>query len=684
LYHKLSKSNQKVLRCQRHNFCLVFRRKIQTISTKQFQQGEKDMSRQIPFEKALCKKTLFGKVFSRSFFIVLLSVFLTSGFVFAGDDGKTQIPKVARISFIEGNAEIRRADSHDWEWAVINLPLVEGDSIVTDSESKLEIQFDKNSYLRLDSNSHLKILTLRNEGIAVSLVEGNLSLRLFDFDKKKTFFEIDAPKTTVAIQKEGLYSIDASSGVEVKIKTIEGEARVYSTDSGFTLRTGRSAVIQVEGAMAGDWNFSMILSDEWDEWVEKRDRKIIEKLNRANYRRFYDDLLYGAEDLEEYGSWIYTKEYGWVWKPYDNTIKIYSGWSPYRYGHWRWIPPFGWVWICDEPWGWVTYHYGRWVYVNGWVWIPHHPTWGIVVWSPALVVITYVEDYICWYPLPYYYSYHYTRINNYYYTTVIVNNPAPQPSPSPTPAPSPAPSPTPAPPSDNTPVIKRKPLRPQIPVDAVVAVKKGEFGLATNAFQTVTADIANMAFQAEPDAQIKLPDVSLAKSRWVVPKPKEIALSGIPTGIIPREPGVSLDEKIRQTRVFDGRIPVEENPTIVEGKEQKNPGAIKRIAPRQIIKREDLERWEKKPDEPAKNTDKENGKTPPVYVPPAETPKQSEEPMRRPMPKPRQEVPPPPPTKEELQRPTPKPKEEAPPQEQKPSEKPDGVAVSKPLRKKGD
>ncbi len=631
------------------------------------------MSGQIPFEKVPCKKTLFGKVFSGSFFTVLLLVFLASGFVFAGDDRKTQIPKVARISFIEGSAEIQRADCLDWERAVINLPLVEGDSIVTDRESKLEIQFDKNSYLRLDGNSHLKILTLRNEGTAVSLLQGNLSLRLFDFDKKKTFFEIDAPKTTVAIQKEGLYRIDASSGAEVKIKTIEGETRVYSTDSGFTLRTGRSAVIQVEGAMAGDWNFSIILSDEWDEWVEERDRKVIEKLNRANYGRFYDDLLYGAEDLEEYGNWIHTKEYGWVWKPYDNIVKIYSSWSPYRYGHWRWIPPFGWVWICDEPWGWVTYHYGRWVYVNGWVWLPHHPTWGIIVWNPALVVITYVKDYICWYPLPYYYSYHYTKINNYYYTTIIVNNPAPQPPTSPTPAPSPttpspAPSPMPAPPSDDTPAIKRKPLRPQLPIDAIVAVKRDEFGLTTNAFQKVTADIANMAFQAEPNMQIKLPDLNVAKRTWIVPKSKEIASPEIPTGIIPRESGVSLDEKIRQTRVFDGRIPVEENPIIVEGKEQKNPGAIKRTPSRQIIKLEDLEKWQKKPDESAENTDEKKGKTPPVYVLPAETPNQSEEPQR-PIPKPRQEVPLPPPTKEE-----------APPQKQKTSEKPDST-VLKPLEK---
>ncbi len=660
------------------------------------------------FGRDFLKKILVRGVFYenlRVFFFVLL-LFLAVNLVFADEDKSQQVPKVARISFIEGDAKIRRGEDRVWEKAVMNLPLVEGDSIATDDNSKLEIQLDKNSYIRLDGNSYLKISTLRSEGTVISLLQGNLSLRLFNFDKRESFFEIDAPKTTIAIQKEGLYRIDASDDAEVKIKTVEGEARIYSADSGFTLRTGRSAIIQVKGENAGDWNFSMILSDEWDEWVEKRDRKVVEKLNRANYGRFYEDTFYGAEDLEEYGSWIYTREYGWVWKPYDSALRIYPGWSPYRYGHWRWIPPFGWVWICDEPWGWVTYHYGRWVYINGWVWIPHHPSWGVAVWSPALVVIAYVRGYICWYPLPYYYSYHYTKVKNYYNTTIIVNNPTPQPLPSPAPQPSPSPTPvpsplpTPAPPSDDTPPTRRKPLSPRFPFDAVVAVKEEECGLIRASSQKITADIVDKVLQAEPNLMAKLPKADLTKSDWLAQEPKKPILSDTSTGIIPREPGVSMDEKIRRTKVFDGRIPVEESPQIskpIDGREEKDVGAIKRNAPVQIIKRDDSEKWEDKSERPVKERPAEKSerkprekvdeeRTPPIYVPPVEVPKQSEEP-RRPMPRPRQETPPPakeepqrpmprprqetpPPTREEP-RPAPKPKEETPPpQEQKPSEKP--------------
>ena len=39
--------------------------------------------------------------------------------------------RVARISYISGDVQIRRADSREWEKAVQNLPIVEGDEIAT-------------------------------------------------------------------------------------------------------------------------------------------------------------------------------------------------------------------------------------------------------------------------------------------------------------------------------------------------------------------------------------------------------------------------------------------------------------------------------------------------------------------------------------------------------------------------
>ena len=73
-----------------------------------------------------------------------------------------------------------------------------------------------------------------------------MSLRFFEFRQRtNSYFEIDAPETTVAVEKAGMYRVDAQD-VQIREKrriTVnqDGEARIYSTNAGFTLRDGRSA-----------------------------------------------------------------------------------------------------------------------------------------------------------------------------------------------------------------------------------------------------------------------------------------------------------------------------------------------------------------------------------------------------------------------------------------------------------
>ena len=307
--------------------------------------------------------------------------------------------RVARISFIRGDVQIRRTASTDWEKATLNLPIVEGDELATSGGSRLEIQFNNFSHLRLDENASLKIAVLRAEGIAVSLSQGTMSLRVTDLGKSAGYIEVDAPKTTVALQKAGTYRIDAGKAGDADIRlsvTNGGEARVYSDTAGFTLKSGRGARVFVDGSNAGEWETADAArnSDEFDGWASDRDVTIAKRIRDAYYDKYYDQDIYGADDLDAYGEWVHTSKYGYVWRPYKNSIGVYADWSPYRYGHWRWVPPYGWTWVNDEPWGWATYHHGRWVYDNGyWAWTPYgyyrpSQSW----WFPALVVINVIND----------------------------------------------------------------------------------------------------------------------------------------------------------------------------------------------------------------------------------------------------------------------------------------------------
>jgi Family of unknown function (DUF6600) len=104
-----------------------------------------------------------------------------------------------------------------------------------------------------------------------------------------------------------------------------------------------------------------------------------------------DNWPYDISDLNTYGEWVQSGNYGKAWKPY-----VAAGWAPYENGHWSYADG-NWTWISYEPFGWVVYHYGDWYDDSfyGWVWLPSSD-----VWSPARVTWVNYGDYVAWAPIP--------------------------------------------------------------------------------------------------------------------------------------------------------------------------------------------------------------------------------------------------------------------------------------------
>ena len=108
------------------------------------------------------------------FFSFLLLTFLSLTIpVRAADDDDDQADdydvkaRVARISLIGGEVNLRRAGNKDWEPARTNYPLVEGDTVMTGKGSFLEVQVDSRNFVRLTAGAMMRIVTLRDEGVAL-------------------------------------------------------------------------------------------------------------------------------------------------------------------------------------------------------------------------------------------------------------------------------------------------------------------------------------------------------------------------------------------------------------------------------------------------------------------------------------------------------------------------------------
>jgi hypothetical protein len=535
--------------------------------------------------------------------------------------------RVARISYIQGDVQIRRADSADWEVAVLNLPIVEGDEIATDGNGRFEIQFNSYTHLRVAENSQIKFISLQDSGIALSVPLGTVVLRASEFDGNRSYFEIDAPKTTISIQKAGMYRIEAGvpDSLEVIVSAMDGgEARVYSADAGFTVKNGRRAKIFIGGNQAGEWETAVAadFTDEFDSWSLDRDAIIAQRIRDAYYDRYYDRDIYGAEDLNEYGEWIHTRKYGYVWRPYSSSISQYSSWSPYRYGHWRWVPPYGWTWVNDEPWGWATYHHGRWVWDSGsWYWTPYgYYRYSRSWWQPALVVVSVFGGNVCWYPLPYYYGYY--NYNAHYYSHHGGghhgnNNNWPVaggPTPTPTPTPGGAPAFTPLPGKQNEPPLGT------VPPTGVVTVPASEFGRSKVKFGTPSAAIAKTVLSKAPDDRQSPPILptygdlngNVSKEIKAVRAPIVKPAAEVRTGATVRRSDAPLDRELQKSRIFGGRPPLQINTSQGEikavapgSKEPRKTGAVERP----VIKPDDRN------DAPIRQAPAQRPETP-VYTPP--------------------------------------------------------------------
>lgn len=282
---------------------------------------------------------------------------------------------VARISVINGDVSVQRGDSGDVVAAAINAPLVALDRVSTGPGSRAEIQFDSANMLRVGPNSEIQLSELQYGRYQIQVARGTVSFRVLRDSRSQA--EVSTPVVSVRPAKRGLYRVSVRESGETEVTSRSGEVEIYTPRGVETVHAGQTMTVR---GTAADPEFQIVRAaenDDWDRWNYDRDHS----LERSASYRYVSPDIYGAEDLDAHGRWIYQSPYGYVWSP----VVVAAGWAPYRYGRWVWEDWYGWTWVSYDPWGWAPYHYGRWFYSGpyGWCWYPGG--FGRHYWSPALV-----------------------------------------------------------------------------------------------------------------------------------------------------------------------------------------------------------------------------------------------------------------------------------------------------------
>lgn len=288
---------------------------------------------------------------------------------------------VARLGVINGEASARRGDSGDWVAAVVNAPLMAGDSVSTAPGGSVEIQLDYSDFLRVGGDSEIRISQLDYGRQQIQVARGLLTWRVLrEPNGASPQPEISTPQVAVHPQRLSEIRVEVASDGSTRIISRRGDAEVTTPRGSDRVHEG--SMMLVRGGQ-GDPEYQIVYAparDGWDTFNDQRDAYLDRA--QANVGRYVSPDINGAEDLSANGTWGYDPAYGNVWTPSG----LAPGWAPYQNGQWVWEDYYGWTWIPYDNWGWAPFHYGWW-YVRpgfGWTWFPG-PRYGRLWYRPAMV-----------------------------------------------------------------------------------------------------------------------------------------------------------------------------------------------------------------------------------------------------------------------------------------------------------
>ena len=291
---------------------------------------------------------------------------------------------IVRLSFVQGQVSILQGDTTQFDQAQANMPLFAGNTLATGENGQAEVEFTDGSVAQLTPQSQLRLVRLPNgsarDGVTeMELLSGLGYFELNTADGQRYVVRFNAAAAQPA--ENSIFRINLDSAPDVAV--LAGSVRA-TVDGAFdeTISEGGSLHFQADDASNVNVAAS-IQSDSWDRWNQDRDNQIASEAQQQTSARETAGASNqpGWDDLDAYGDWYPTEDYGNVWVPSN----VPAGWDPYGSGYWANYPSWGYTWISAYPWGWLPYHCGAWNYWNsfGWGWVPGQCGLG---WQPGVTI----------------------------------------------------------------------------------------------------------------------------------------------------------------------------------------------------------------------------------------------------------------------------------------------------------
>lgn len=289
------------------------------------------------------------------------------------DDGDPP-GRVARLSELNGQVWLYNPDNGEWTAASRNQPLTSGDRLATEAGARAELQIGSTT-LRIDASSEIELVRLDDERVALELHDGSAIAHVRDLNGAGQL-ELTTEEGRFVALSAGTFRFDRRDGRSA-VTVARGQVRYEGPNSGLPVNAGQRAEFWIDAGGVAQYSTRSPVSDAFVAWSDGRDRRIAGSVSE----RYVSPEMTGAAELDAYGRWEQTPDYGSVWIP----TAVAADWAPYSQGRWSYVRPWGWTWIDDAPWGFAPFHYGRWVHVRDrWSWTPGTRV-ARPIYAPALV-----------------------------------------------------------------------------------------------------------------------------------------------------------------------------------------------------------------------------------------------------------------------------------------------------------
>ncbi len=181
----------------------------------------------------------------KTLFFAAMAVFAAINALFALQPGS---PSIAFVNDFHGESTIKQGAGASWSGVYQNMPVYEGDELMTSTGSYVEIVFDDATIIRLDQNSTLKVAQLQRDNLTgISKTVFNLTIgKLLAVVNKLT-----NPQSSFEIHTK--MAIAAVKGTSLDISALDNGSLlgVFEGSVKFTDSNGNNTVNVVEGNESG-------------------------------------------------------------------------------------------------------------------------------------------------------------------------------------------------------------------------------------------------------------------------------------------------------------------------------------------------------------------------------------------------------------------------------------------------